>query len=453
MAEINPARINQPRIDTGAEVTQDGVPISQQAAPTSQQRQAPVNNTPPVEVVEQQQQANENQTQQQQNQEQTTTTENTPTQDNTNNQEQTNNETAPDNLVDFSNFLEVKDAGIPTEKPKTPVEQKETTKVDESQTQQRTPSKETQTQQQQRTQPQARDYSDLDADIAPLFKNMSNDAFNKIKPIVIEHKRIKTELAAKDAEIVELKKGGLPPSYHDNPNGFVLDPAYLAADSQVATAETILNHWERQAEAIRQGAAEIDVLGTNEQGQLVIKGKAKADKNVEGQVGQIIAGARNQLVKVAATAETLKTNFATRYQAAQRWLSDYEGRAYQVFNTEQGKQFIPQVEAILKEFPVEYRNHPLARMAAKGLMTNNHLATLLIQMQQKMGNGNGVVQQQQTQTAVNKNGKQTAQEQQRRAGPTTADTGAASSSGKGSGKGGNDEVTFDAFNRAKEGVD
>ena len=444
MAEQINQHANQPKVDEGMEISPDGGLISQMAAPSHAPRIAPaqqqsqsMEKAPSVDEHGNEIKADATDNAQR--------TEKEPSQ-----VEQVSQKTdeTQEKLTDFTEFLKVKDTGEPTDEIQ---KQKVEDKVSEVKTKEKDKGQQAQAQQKppiavrKEQDLSSRDLTGLPDDLQPHFqKDMSRAAFDKIKPLILEHKTLKDENTAQKTELERLRKGAIPDSYYDNPAGFVLDPAYINAESTAVQAQQILNHWQNQYKAIRDGATEFKTLGYDQQGNLVITGREVADKDSEFKVMTIVNNAQQQYFKVAAKAEGLRENFQNRHQNAIGWLQQYEDRAFPVFKTEQGKQFQLQVESVLKEFPAELRSHPVARMLAKSLVTNIHLGTLLVQQSGKAG-GQAQSQQQTTQTV---NGKPaTAQQQQQRAGPTVSDTG-----GDAAGKGGKEskEVTMDDFAKAKE---
>jgi len=62
----------------------------------------------------------------------------------------------------------------------------------------------------------ARDYSGIDEADLPVFKQMSKEAFEKIKPIYQSNKANVAEIAKRDTRIKELEAGGIPQSYYEH---------------------------------------------------------------------------------------------------------------------------------------------------------------------------------------------------------------------------------------------
>ena len=440
-----PTRSNQPGADSGLEISPDGNPIAQMAAPIGKHaprvEQSANSDTSMERAPTVDESGNEVSTEQTQQVQQSQEEQGTQT---------AKKEEQEEPVVDFTEFLKTKETGELSDeiqKQKTESEVSAKSKTEEGQTQQAQQVQQKQTLAERKAQDlQSRDLTGLPEDLVPHFqKDMSRAAFDKVKPIVLEHKTLKEQAAQQSAELERLRKGAIPDSYYDNPAGFVLDPEYQKAEMTVNQAQAVLAHWQQQYKAVRDGAAEFTVAAFDRNGNLVPSGKQAADKDAEFQIMQIVNNAQQQLFKFSGKAEAIRENFKSRHTNALGWLKNYEDKAFQVFNTEQGKQFEPQIKSIIAEFPPELRSHPLVKTLAKSIATNVHLATLLVQ-----NNGKAVAtpangQQQTTKTA---NGKtSTAAQQQRRAGPTIADTGATSISKEGDGKA---EVSYDDFNKAKE---
>jgi len=439
MAETPTRASHQPKTDEGMEISPDGGIITQMAAPTHAPRVAPkpatMADAPTVDESENETQVDE-QTPPTPTDEQSPVTEETPA-------------VEQEKVTDFTEFLKIKDTGEPTDE----IQKQKAKETPEGEVQKPA---ETQDKTQQVTKAtlkqkveqdlKSRDLTGLPEELVPHFqKDMSRAAFDKVKPIVLEHKTLKEKTAAQEQELERLRKGAIPDSYYDNPYGFVLDPEYQQAENLTSQAQAILAHWQDQYKKVRDGATEFNVLGYNQHGQLAITGKQPADKDAEMNILQIVNNAQQQVFKVAGKAEAIKETFKGRHTNALGWLNNYESKAFAHFDTEQGKQFTPQLKSIMDEFPPEFKNHPLAKTLAKSIATNVHLATLITQNSGKVG---GVIQQQGTQTTTAPNGKPASVvKQQRRAGPTVADVGADTGGGE---KGKGNEVSMDDFNRVKE---
>lgn len=410
MAEINPTRINQPSVDSGAEITPDGNPIQQSAAPqpTARTEPQPINKPAAETEVE------------------PTVIEKPSTEE-------------PKN-TDFTDFLKVRDDLVDEpkiiEKPEEKEPEVETVPKDE--TTPVVPVKE------QHKQTDARDYSDLDESEAKIFRAMSNEAFNKLKPAYIERKQLKTELADLKKKNEDLSKGivQIPDSYYEHPNGFVLTPEFETVSAKLSLSQQILNHWEQQAQKIAEGSTDYDMLGI-QNGQLIITGKVPADKSAEYTVQKYIRHADTQLTKQQVALEQLSTQFKSKNQEAKNWLDNFSKQTFGIFyDAEKGKTFEPVLQQVIKAFPPAYRNNPLAHDFARALIVLNQATGMLKELQDKTVEH--PIKTKQEVIKKTRDGKIIDLNDRKKAGPTASDTGGASTeTTNGS------EVTFDDFEKVK----
>ena len=283
-----------------------------------------------------------------------------------------------------------------------------------------------------------RDVAGLDEDLAPLFKDkMSRSAYDKLKPIVLEHKQLKTERDTLSKEIEALKKDSLPANYYEHDKGFLLSPEFENISNAVNDAETIYNHWRKELASLEDGANEVNAIGYNQNGQLIITGKVPANKETERALREQISLSQHQLLSKRNEAQQFVNNFKNNSQAANQWLSDFESKAFSYFNTEEGKQHLNSIKELKNQLPRIFASSRLAEPLAKSLFllqaSGNMLNQLRAENAELKKNGN-------TTTAIP--AKVTAQ---RKAGPTASESDSGASRGDGS-----KEITFDMFQQLKE---
>src|SRR2546422_9275523 len=101
--------------------------------------------------------------------------------------------------VDFDQFLEA--SGKPKSETKVEEKKVETVPKDDKDTSLEQKEKVVTKDEKQKVSDDARDYSEIDEKDVSHFKRMSNDAFNALKPIYKEYKKLKTDITAKDTEL------------------------------------------------------------------------------------------------------------------------------------------------------------------------------------------------------------------------------------------------------------
>lgn len=281
-------------------------------------------------------------------------------------------------VVDFSEFLDVKN--ITTKETPKPAGEK----VDEAGG--------------SKILPEQRDYSDIPEEDKAIFKNMSNEAFAKIKPMYLEQKKKDEELAAKNAEVVELKKGKIPDSYFEHPNAVVLTPEFEQASASVNYAAAIEKHWEEQFDKVKAGEATYQTIHINDKtGELFVSEPIQVDKTTETKLLKYVTWAQNQTANTQARLNGVIQGHKQKHSESVNWVKDYEKKAFSVFDKEDSKELRAIVEDTVKNFPAAHRNNPLVGMLAKSMVMNMLLGK---QLQAK---GGGTVTPAKTVTKTNGN--------------------------------------------------
>lgn len=274
---------------------------------------------------------------------------------------------------------------------------------------------------------QARDYSDLDEEDVQIFKNMSNKAFNKMKPVYKEYKTLKQTLAQKDKELADLKakSSEVPPSIYQHEEGYVLDPGFRQAYSNLNTAKAVAQHWENQLNNIRQGAKEIDNLVFNQQTkQFEIAGKVQADVNSETEVLRQVTRAQTYVMQQEQQVQNAIAFHKQNYSGSANAVAEMQKNFFGKLETDQYK---PVIQQQLEMIPAIYRNHPVAQLAARSLVMNALLANLL------------------KSAAAEKTATKIVRQP---SGPTASE---AAADGNGKSSNNNAEVSFADFQKAKDG--
>lgn len=299
------------------------------------------------------------------------------------------------------------------------------------------------------SQATSRDYEGIDEADRPLFKQMSNDSFAKMKPMYLEHKQIKDNLAAKDTEINTLKEKtkGIPDNIYEHPAGYVLTPEFGKLSQMTSQAGAIQEHWRTQLNKVRGGAATYEYLGIDEKGNFFRK-EMPADREAETQLMDYYAHAQQQNMRLQAKLEALGETHTTKYKDAVGWIQNFEQQSFAIFDKPENKAGWDKViNQTINNFPPAFRSSPLARLLAKSLITVNNLGQILIKQ-----NGTTVQPGGATGTATQPNGKAPIKKVNpadlKKAGPGSRDT--VVDSGNTNGK--KNEVTIDDFQRIKDGV-
>lgn len=221
----------------------------------------------------------------------------------------------------------------------------------------------------------ARDLSDIDDELKPLFKQMSNDAFEKVKPIVLEHKKLKAELTAKEAALVDAKKGGLPDSYYEHEMGYVLSPEFTQESSRVQLASAVRDHWRAQLNAVRQGADTYIPLVDDGKGNVVQGAPVKVDRGSDTELTEIHLWAQQQAMNAQAQLNTMSTTHKARATEVKNWVENFQNRSFPIFEKDPAlKAMIPDT---INVFHPALRNNPLMPTLARAIIAMTKMASMM----------------------------------------------------------------------------
>lgn len=286
-----------------------------------------------------------------------------------------------------------------------------------------------------------------------LVKDVSKKAFDKIIPLVQEHKKLKSELADKDKtltltanQLKTLKESGpqLPDSYYEHENGYLLDPHFKTVASNVQDAQVILNHWREQQNKVAEGATEIEIMQLNPKTQeYEITGKVPADRKAEMNLNNYVAYAHNAFNNAQVEAQTFIKGFRNRVGESSKAINEMRQSMFSNLYTPENKPiYEPAVRQTLESFPASYRNTPVAVLAAEALVMGNVIGKLLIDANEKIKafSTNGA--------AGTTNGVATSKPASSAAGPSSAE--AAGDGGIPNKGGKKDDISFDDFKKETE---
>lgn len=221
-----------------------------------------------------------------------------------------------------------------------------------------------------------RDLADIAPEHQPLFKQMSNEAFEKLKPIYLENKKTKEELAKRAQEVEALKANRLPDNYYEHPESVVLLPEYKETSRALSIAKSASDHWTRQFQAIEEGAEEIDELDMDEQGRLFVPGKTKVTPLLRAEIIKRMGGAENVVREMQGRVENLVTGHKAKHSEAVGWLKNYETSLFPLFDKPEGEKFKPVIQDTINRFPTAFRSNPLLPFLAKSMLTIQNLVQI-----------------------------------------------------------------------------
>lgn len=335
----------------------------------------------------------------------------------------------------FDDFMKVKE-GVPAAPTKPKEKKKEEIKVEVKPTETKVevkPAAKTET----TPQKTPRDYSGFEAAEVEALKRMSGEAFDYVRPRLLELKQLGTKLGERDKEIATLKSGKqiLPDSYYEHPQGFVFSPEYNTASQELDLASSIRDHWQRQLVNIRKGEPYIPLTGIDPQTGRLIAGKPiESTVEDEFKINGYLQGSITQIMHKQGEINRIQREFGVRHKQAAAVVRGAIDNLFAVYKDEK-HPMQPVIKSIRDNLPKEFAGTPIYDLAvyssAAAVQWGNLYRETLAELNALKAKGGSVV----TSSASAK------------AGPTEGDVVT-------SGGGKTDEVpevTMDDFERAKRG--
>lgn len=228
-------------------------------------------------------------------------------------------------------------------------------------------------QQQQTGKPAARDYSGLEPEEIKIFKNMSNEAYEKLRPIYLEHKQNKNNPPQQQTTTEQL-----PPSYYNNPEGYKLSPTYQQKAYLKDLADKVKRHWVTQTAKIRRGERFQDLYLDNNN-RLVTSEPKDATAEDEARAYELLTEAQMQHAKyskehddyVSSFSHKVKADFGAIEETAKKYFPGFDDPNHPTAAIQKN---------VIDNLPESMKDHPLATLVkyAAGTITllNQKLAML-----------------------------------------------------------------------------
>lgn len=221
----------------------------------------------------------------------------------------------------------------------------------------------------------ATDHADVPEELRPLFKQMSNAAIEKLKPLVLESFKAKERETALTQQLEAAKKGTLPDNYLEHEMSYVLTPEFAAKSQRVELASSVYNHWRQQLANLRAGADTYTPLVNDAQGNIVEGQAQKVDRDTITQIEDIRTSAQQQYLDEKNGLNSIKAVHQNKVNQSKQWINDFQTKAFPAF--ENNEKFKPLVADTLRQFPAAFQTSPLAPALAKAIITITELGALL----------------------------------------------------------------------------
>lgn len=207
-----------------------------------------------------------------------------------------------------------------------------------------------------------RDYAkDLPPELHAVAKEMSSPAYIEFVKYVQENKALKADKTIKS-------ENGLPVSYFEHPDSYILSPDFNQATQVIRQADSVLAHWEAQKKRIAEGE-DWQELTTDAQGKIVLGRVLPASEDAKFLIGQYMQHVSARKQEAVHQANSVKESFVTRTQQTTKWLREQEDIHMPMFKDEKSPLWADANE-VYKQLPPELRHSPLSSTLAKTVAVN-----------------------------------------------------------------------------------
>lgn len=224
-----------------------------------------------------------------------------------------------------------------------------------------------------------RDFAGIEDGDKPLFQQMSNEAFAKMKALYLER-------AETNKKIEQLQKNSVPDSYFAHPDAYTLTPTWREHVKTFGQAQAIQRHWQQQLSNVRKGQP-WSSLDFNEKGELVVgEASGKPDIESETNITTYLTAATIQASQVRDEVEKYRTGYLTEAQGAIGKVKGFEAKYFDplIAGDTDGK-YKKVMDNIRGQLPTPLQNAPLADLVCKSVAANLVQAQQILQLQKQIG--------------------------------------------------------------------
>jgi len=217
--------------------------------------------------------------------------------------------------------------------------------------------------------PNSRDYSGLPEDKIPLFKNMSNAAFAELKPLFLEHAKLKEENTKLKSDFDVASKS----SFFENEQAYQVTPEYKQYTANISQLDAEMNHWQEQLANIREGKPWAPLV-YDPQGNVVVGQERPATIRDEASI--VNAMTKGHILKqdISNKLSALQNSFMTGHKS---FTAKFQETVDKVFEGADKEVLDKAMQSKLSLFPSYTHGNPLVKGLATAIAVIEGMGILL----------------------------------------------------------------------------
>jgi hypothetical protein len=207
---------------------------------------------------------------------------------------------------------------------------------------------------------------EVDADLKPFLKQMSKQAsaavLKKLQAGKAEVERIAAERDSLTDKLQQFEGKKLPDSWYNDPNAFRATPQYQEAEQKFNQAKQTTDYWSETLAAYENGEVRYDpasnkFIPNDPENPTPVNARIK--RHIEDQRLQAYESQKEH----ANAANEIRSNFTSRYKSASEKVLTETHKLFPYAKDDKSPLHKPYKD-ILSQVPQEFRDHPVAQLAA-----------------------------------------------------------------------------------------
>lgn len=225
---------------------------------------------------------------------------------------------------------------------------------------------------------------DLPEEFKPIFKNMSIESYAKVKPIFLEHQKLKQE-----NEQLKSRKPEGAASVYGHPEAFTLTKEYKTFSRDYTLAEQIKSHWATQAAKISRGDKWQDLDMDPKTGKFTLSEPKESNAEAEVYVGDQVQMARDQFLDARNQLKGFIDGYNNSYKAEVEVLTSAIEKYFPGYSAKEHPTQQIQ-KAVIDALPASFRDNPVATLLAMTAANNAILMGRLKKAQEEINKLKGI---------------------------------------------------------------
>lgn len=228
----------------------------------------------------------------------------------------------------------------------------------------------------------SRKFDGLDDEEKRMFTRMSNEAYARLYPQYLEHKKLKEDFETIKAENEKLKGQGI----YEHENAFSITPEYQQLSDTVTRLGSEADFWQQQLALAKAGENWAPFIGYDDKGTARFGEPREGTPQAEAAIMACLTKAYTLQSQYSGQLESFKSQFSNQHKSFIGHLAETEKKIFQGADM---VKLTKAAESKLNLFPAHIQRHPVTQSLAKALVVIDGLLAM-IRTQKNSGNAKAV---------------------------------------------------------------